>query len=140
MNSDVSEPRSAIFARNVRRLREERGWSQAELGRRLGSSHALRQARVAAIEATGSVTIDQADAFAGALGVPVEVLLYTEPPATKAVQVQRLLRIFNVVDGARNEVWRMIGEMIDEFPGPTGPPGTIVTADRIEILPTETGE
>jgi transcriptional regulator with XRE-family HTH domain len=140
MNSEGQEARSAIFARNVRRLREDRGWSQAELGRRLGAGHALRQARVAAIEATGSVTIDQADAFADALGVPVEVLLYTEPPATKAVQVQRLLRLFNVVDGARDEVWRLIGEMIDEIPGRLGPPVTIVTADRIETQPTETGE
>ena len=140
MNSDASEPRSAIFARNVRRLREERGWSQAELGRRLGGSHALRQARVATIEATGSVTIDQADAFADALGVPVEVLLYAEPPATKAVQVQRLIRMFNAVDRARDEARSVMDEIIAEIPGPTGPPGTIVTADRIETLPTKTGE
>jgi transcriptional regulator with XRE-family HTH domain len=140
MNSDASEPRSAIFARNVRRLREERGWSQAELGRRLGGSHALRQARVATIEATGSVTIDQADAFADALGVPVEVLLYAEPPATKAVQVQRLIRMFNAVDRARDEARSVMDEIIAEIPGRLGPPGTIVTADRIETLPTETGE
>jgi transcriptional regulator with XRE-family HTH domain len=140
MNSEGPEARSVIFARNVRRLREDRGWSQAELGRRLGAGHALRQARVATIEATGSVTIDQADAFADALGVPVEVLLYTEPPATKAVQVQRLMRIFKVVDGARDEVWRLIGEMITEIPGDLGPPGTIVTADRIDIPPAKTGE
>jgi transcriptional regulator with XRE-family HTH domain len=140
MNSDASEPRSAIFARNVRRLREERGWSQAELGRRLGGSHALRQARVATIEATGSVTIDQADAFADALGVPVEVLLYAEPPATKAVQVQRLIRMFNAVDRARDEARSVMDEIIAEIPGRLGPPGTIVTADRIETLPTENGE
>jgi len=140
MNSDASEPRSAIFARNVRRLREERGGSQAELGRRLGGSHALRQARVATIEATGSVTIDQADAFADALGVPVEVLLYAEPPATKAVQVQRLIRMFNAVDRARDEARSVMDEIIAEIPGRLGPPGTIVTADRIETLPTENGE
>jgi transcriptional regulator with XRE-family HTH domain len=135
MNSEGQEARSAIFARNVRRLREERGWSQAELGRRLGAGHALRQARVATIEATGSVTIDQADAFADALGVPVEVLLYAEPPATKAVQVQQLLRMFNAVDRARDEVGALMKEIIAEIPGRLGPPGTIVTADRIETLP-----
>lgn len=140
MNSDSPEARSAIFARNVQRRRTERGWSQAELGRRLGPGHALRQARVATIEATGSVTIDQADAFADALGVPVEVLLYAEPPATKAIQVQRLLQIVNAVDEARNEVWRLTGEIIDGIAGRTGPPGTIVTADRIEQLGIKTGE
>jgi transcriptional regulator with XRE-family HTH domain len=129
------EPRSVIFARRVRQLRAERGWSQAELGRRVG----LGQSRTAAVEASGSVTIDQADAFADAFGVPVEVLLYAEPPATKAVQVQRLLRMFNVVDGARDEVWRLIGEMIAEIPGQL-PPRTIVTADRMVTLPEKASD
>lgn len=134
--ADDQEPRSAIFARKVKQLREERGWSQAELGRRVG----LGQSRVAAIEATGSVTIDQADAFATVFAVPVEVLLYATPPPTKAVQVQQLLRMFNVVDGARDEVWRIVGEILTEIPGPLGPPGTIVTADRIETLSAGTEE
>ena len=130
-----------IFARNVRRLREERGWSQAELGRRLGAGHALRQARVATIEATGSVTIDQADAFADAFGVPVEVLLYAEPPATKAIQVQRLMQIKKAIEGADEKVWRLIGEITADLPGKLGPPGTIITADRIEVVPPAgTGE
>jgi transcriptional regulator with XRE-family HTH domain len=142
MNSDSQEPRSVIFARNVRRLREDRGWSQAELGRRLGSGHTLRQARVATIEATGSVTIDQADAFADALGVPIEVLLYAEPPATKAVQAQRLLQIFNAVDAARNEVGRLTDEILAEIPGTLGGPGrgAVVTADRIEYFDVENEE
>ena len=129
--TDSQEPRSAIFARKVRQLRDDRGWSQAELGRRVG----LGQSRVAAIEATGSVTIDQADAFASAFGVPVEVLLYEAPPPTKAVQVQQLIRMFNVVDRARDEVRALMDKIITEIPGRTGPPGTIVTADRIEHLP-----
>ena len=86
------------------------------------------------------MTIDQADAFADALGVPVEVLLYAEPPATKAVQVQRLIRMFNAVDRARDEARSVMDEIIAEIPGRLGPPGTIVTADRIETLPTENGE
>ena len=96
-----------IFARHVRRLRGERGWSQAELGRRVG----LGQARTSAIEATGSVTLDRAQAFAAVFGVPVEVLLYTEPPATKAVQPQQLLRILAAVDRARDEIGVLVGEI-----------------------------
>jgi transcriptional regulator with XRE-family HTH domain len=129
--TDNREPRSAIFARKVQELRGEKDWSQAELGRRVG----LGQSRVAAIEATGSVTIDQADAFAIAFGVPVEVLLYAEPPPTKAVQVQWLMRILKAVDRARDEVGVLVDEIIAEIPGRMGPPGTIVTADRIEHLP-----
>jgi transcriptional regulator with XRE-family HTH domain len=131
--TDNQEPRSAIFARRVRQMRDERGWSQAELGRRVG----LGQSRTAAVEATGSVTIDQADAFAGAFGVPVEVLLYAEPPDTKAVQVQQLLRILKAVDRARDEVGELVGEIGARIPGTLGPPGanTIVTADRIETFP-----
>jgi transcriptional regulator with XRE-family HTH domain len=131
-----SEPRSAIFARKVRHLREEREWSQAELGRRVG----LGQSRVAAIEATGSVTIDQADAFAAVFAVPVEVLLYETPPPTKAVQAQWLVRIFNAMDRARDEVGALGTEMLAEIPGRLGPPGTFVTADRIDIPTAETGE
>jgi transcriptional regulator with XRE-family HTH domain len=136
--ADSTEARSAIFSRHVRRLRDEKNWSQAELGRRVG----LGQSRVAAIEASGSVTIDQADAFATAFGVPLETLLYDKPPPTKAVQTQQLLRIFNAVDRARGEVWELVGEAIDQIPGRVGPPGTygIITADRIEIMPAEDGE
>ena len=127
--TDIRESPSAIFARKVRQMREEREWSQSELGQRVG----LGQSRVAAIEATGSVSIDQAQAFADALGVPVEVLLYAEPPPTKAVQVQRLIRMLNAVDRARDEVRVLMDEIITEIPGALGPPGTIVTADRIDI-------
>lgn len=134
--ADNHEPRSVIFARKVRELRDEKEWSQAELGRRVG----LGQSRVAAIEANGRVTIDQADAFAAVFGVPVEVLLYAEPPPTKAVQAQQLIRIFNAVDRARDEVGELMDEIIRQIPGPLGPPGTVVTADRIEIPRAETGE
>jgi transcriptional regulator with XRE-family HTH domain len=120
------EPRSAIFARKVRQLREERGWSQAELGRRAG----LRQSRTATIEATGSVTIDQAQAFADALGVPIEVLLYAKPPATKAVQLQKLLRILKVMDQGRDEVEELVEQIGTDLPGKL-PPGTAVTAAEI---------
>jgi transcriptional regulator with XRE-family HTH domain len=127
------ERRSAVFARKVRQLRTERGWSQAELGRRVG----LGQSRTAMIEQTGSVNLDQADAFAVAFGVPVEVLLYADPPATKAVQVQQLMQILGAVDRARDEVGALVDEITAGIPGPLGPPGmtTVVTADRIETFP-----
>ena len=124
------EPRSAIFARKVRQLREDRGLSQAELGRLAG----LRQSRTAMIEAAGSVTIDQAQAFADALGVPIEVLLYEEPPATKVVQIQRLLQIASAVDGLKGDVDRLIGQIGADLPGKL-PPGTAVTATEVISLP-----
>jgi transcriptional regulator with XRE-family HTH domain len=133
--TDSQEPRSAIFARKIRDLRTNRGWSQAEMGRQLGRhGHRLGQSRVATIEDTGSVTIDQAQAFADALGVPIEVLLYDQPPAAEEVrirQVQRLLRMFNAVDRARDEVRVLMDEIQAELPGKL-PPGTIVTATYVE--------
>lgn len=64
LETHIQEPPSARFARHVRRTRKKYGWSQAELGRRVG----LKQARISTIEKTGSVTIDQAAAIAEAFG------------------------------------------------------------------------
>src|SRR5262245_26629799 len=125
--TDNQEPRSAVFRRKVRELRKRHGWSQADLGRRVG----LRQSRMAAIEVGGSVTIDQAQAFADALGVPIEVLLYDQPPAAEEVyvrQVQRLLRISNVIQDAWDEVRGMSAEIQAELAGNTPRPGRIITA------------
>jgi transcriptional regulator with XRE-family HTH domain len=128
--ADDQKARSAIFARQVRQLRDGRGWSQAELGRRVG----LGQSRVAAIEQTGSVSIDQADAFAVAFGVPVEVLLYAEPPNTRVVQLQRLMRISDAVWDLREEVNRLVAEVGADLPGKL-PPNVAVTADSVIDLP-----
>ena len=119
-----------IFARKVAELRDHHHWSQAALGRRVG----LRQSRVATIEKTGSVTIDQAQAFADALGVPIEVLLYEKPPASEEVhvrQVQRLLRMLGAVDRARDEVGELMAEIQAELPGKL-PRGAIITATSVE--------
>jgi transcriptional regulator with XRE-family HTH domain len=124
--------RSATFARKVRELRTGRGWSQAELGRRL-SGQPLGQSRIAQIEDNGSVTIDQAQDFADALGVPVEVLLYDKPPGAEDVlirQRQRLIRIINASQGLTDEVVRLSDEISAELPGKL-PPGTIVTATDV---------
>jgi transcriptional regulator with XRE-family HTH domain len=128
--TDNHEPRSAIFARKVRQLREARDWSQAELGRRAG----LGQSRTAAIEAAGSVTIDQAQAFADALQVPIEVLLYVDPPATKVVQLQRLLQIASAVDRLKDDVDRLVAQIGADLPGKL-PPGTAITATEVTSLP-----
>jgi len=76
----LPEARSAVFARQVRRLREARGWSQGEFARRLADvGHPIGQSRVSTIEAPGpdprTVSVDQAAAFAEAFGVPLEQLL-----------------------------------------------------------------
>lgn len=138
--ADNQEPRSLIFARNVRQLREERGWSQAELGRRLRADHKLAQSRIAAIEATGSVTIDQADAFAVAFGVPIEVLLYadTDPRAARGTvirQVQRLAQISNAVWDLREDINRLVADIRADLSGEL-PPGTIITADSVIDMPS----
>jgi transcriptional regulator with XRE-family HTH domain len=109
----MSDKTSVIFARHVKGLREERGWSQAELGRLVG----LKQSRVAAIEAAGSVTLDQAAAFAAALGVPVEQLLYEKPPATGAVQLQRLYAFAEHAGQLHDDALRLIENIGEGMPG-----------------------
>jgi transcriptional regulator with XRE-family HTH domain len=130
--TDNQERGSVIFARKVRELRTGHGWSQAELGRRVG----LGQSRMAAIEDTGSVTIDQALDFADALGVPVEVLLYEQPPAgdVKVLQLQRLLQIANAADRLKDDVNRLVEQIGADQPGKL-PPGTAVTAAEMISLP-----
>jgi transcriptional regulator with XRE-family HTH domain len=127
--ADTQERMSAVFARKVRAMRTDRGWSQAEMGRRVG----LGQSRTAVIEDTGSVTIDQAQAFADALGVPVEVLIYENPPAAEDVyirQLQRLAAIGNAVWDHREEINRLCAEIMAELPGKF-PRGAIVTATEV---------
>jgi transcriptional regulator with XRE-family HTH domain len=134
--TDTKEPRSATFARKVRDLRVEHDWSQTKLGALVG----LGQSRIAAIEATGSVTLDQAQDIADALGVPLEVLIYDRLPGSSDARIrqeQRLLQLYNAVDAAREEVVRISAEIRAEIPGKL-PRGVIVTGDRV-ILP-ETGE
>jgi transcriptional regulator with XRE-family HTH domain len=131
--TDNQEPRSAVFRRKVAELREQHGWSQAALGRRVG----LGQSRMATIEKTGSVTIDQAQAFADALGVPIEVLLYEKPPAAEEVyirQVQRLNKIGNAVWDHREEINRLTAEILAELAG-KHPRGKVITSDSVFAVP-----
>jgi transcriptional regulator with XRE-family HTH domain len=128
--TDNQELRSAIFARKVGELRQQHGLSQERLGHRVG----LGQSRVAVIEDTGSVTIDQAQTFADAFGVPIEVLLYDRPPASEEVyirQLQRLAQISNAVWDHRELINRLAAEIQAELPGKL-PPGTIVTATSVK--------
>lgn len=108
--TDDMDTASAVFRSRVKKLREERGLSQTELGLRLAEfGESLGQSRIAAIEATGSVTIDQATAFASVLDVPIEVLLYARPSSIGgAVQQHQLTRILSAADTLRAEVRSMI--------------------------------
>jgi hypothetical protein len=71
------------------------------------------------------VTLDQAAAFAAVLGVPVEMLLYEEPPSTRAVQLQRLYAIAESADQLRAAVYRLIADIGEGMPGKL-PDGTLV--------------
>jgi transcriptional regulator with XRE-family HTH domain len=124
------QTRAPIFARHVRKLREDRGLSQAELGRRVG----LGQSRVAAIEAEGSVNLDQAAAFAAALGVPLEMMLYEQPPPTRAVQLQSLYYLAERASQLRDGLYRLIEDIGDGMPGKL-PDGTLIAG----ALPPRTG-
>ena len=131
--TDDSERVSATFARKVRQLRADREWSQARLGQRVK----LGQSRVAAIESTGSVTLDQAQDFAEAFGVPLYVLLYDRLPGATARRVrqeQRLLQLYSEVDRAREEVMRITREISAELPGKL-PKGKVVTANSVIDVP-----
>ena len=60
-----------ILARNVKRLRAERGWSQEELG----AAARLHQVQVSKIEqGNNNTTVDVLQRLARALGVPVKEL------------------------------------------------------------------
>jgi transcriptional regulator with XRE-family HTH domain len=106
--TDSPETPSAVFARNVRRLRQAHGWSQAELGRRLGEAdQALGQSRVADIEQSGSVSLDQAVAFAKAFKVPLETLLYVKspkPPPAVLVRRESVARLMTAARTLQREV------------------------------------
>jgi len=95
--------RSAIFARQVRRVREARGWSQGELAKRLAAvGHPLGQTRISVIEAAGpeprTVSVDQAQAFADAFGVPLEALMFEDYPITRAVILRDLAALLEIAD------------------------------------------
>jgi len=71
MAGPPQESAREIFARNLRRLRRERGVTQEQLSHITG----LNQSYVSEIEAgKRNVSIDNIDALAKALGVAIEVL------------------------------------------------------------------
>ena len=106
----MPEAKSAVFARQVRRMREHRGWSQTELAQRLASiGHPIGQSRVSTIEAPGpeprTVSIDQAAAFATALGVPLELLLTdADVWVTPTVLADTVTLILTSLDGAAEDL------------------------------------
>jgi transcriptional regulator with XRE-family HTH domain len=106
--ADRPELRSAIFARKIRHYRKAHGWSQEQLGRELGRSWLqLGQSRVAAIEQTGSVTLDQAQALADALSVPIELLIYDEPPSTAPAQRYQAAKVKTALKMLQQQIDRL---------------------------------
>lgn len=74
-------PPSKLFSWNVRAERLSRHWSQAELAERVSDflGTTLHQTTVAKIESgSRSVSVDEAAAFAIALDVPIDRMLYEE--------------------------------------------------------------
>ncbi len=62
------------FARNLKRYREELGWSQEKLGSTIGSD----RTGISRLERTfGNITIERAHALATAMGIDVRVLMDT---------------------------------------------------------------
>jgi transcriptional regulator with XRE-family HTH domain len=101
----VPEPRSAVFARRVRQLREQRGWSQTDLAEQLAEAgQPVGQSRVSTIEASGSdprtVSVDQAAAFARAFEVPLEHLLSDDWPVTRSTILRELVYVLELADFA----------------------------------------
>jgi transcriptional regulator with XRE-family HTH domain len=106
--TDKPELRSAILARKVRHYRKAHGWSQEQLGHKLGECWLeLGQSRIAAIEYSGSVTIDQAQALADALSVPIEMLIYDEPPSTAPVQREQAAKVKTAMKMLQQQVDRL---------------------------------
>jgi transcriptional regulator with XRE-family HTH domain len=79
---------SQIFARRIREEREQRGWSQAELSRRVTAlGHPLDKDAMSKIErGERKVSLDDAVALAAALGVPLPALLF-EPLSGEDVDI-----------------------------------------------------
>ena len=66
-----------LLARNIRRLRNERAWSQHDLANEAGA----RQAMISALElADANPTLDSLDKIAAALGVSLADLLSSAGP------------------------------------------------------------
>jgi transcriptional regulator with XRE-family HTH domain len=115
---------SATLASNVRILRQQRGWSQAELARRVTDAGAPMKAnRVATIEAPGpdarTVSIDQAAAFAEALGVKLEALLKFEQSACLALAWSRFRQAKDTLDRVQaeyDEAQRALAEVCGRDP------------------------
>jgi transcriptional regulator with XRE-family HTH domain len=84
---------SKIFMRRLREARERRGWSQAELAKRVTAlGHSLDKTAVTRIEGDNrKVTLDDAAALAATLDVPLLALLL--PEGTEEVSLTRKLSL-----------------------------------------------
>jgi transcriptional regulator with XRE-family HTH domain len=82
-----------MFAKRLREMREERGWSQAKLSRRVTElGYRLDKAAMSRIEGgQRTVTLEDAVALAAALGVPLPALFVGEE--TEEVEITSEIRV-----------------------------------------------
>lgn len=103
-----------IFARRLRQEREHRGFSQAELARRVASvlGTNVDPTAVTRIEQQArAVRLDEAVAMASALEVPLNLLLVEDPDAENDARMQELVAELGIAQRewelARRRVMRL---------------------------------
>jgi transcriptional regulator with XRE-family HTH domain len=132
--------KSDVVAARIRAIRKERGLTPGDLAAlcaSAGASH-LTENVIENIESgrrdkegrrRRDVSVDELFVLAAALGEPVELLLYEQPPATTAVQLQRLHAIERQADQQLSSVRGLIREIGEGMPGRL-PDGALIAASR----------
>jgi transcriptional regulator with XRE-family HTH domain len=116
---------SQTFTRRVREERERRGWSQAELSRRVAAlGHKLDKDAMSKLEGgERRVTLDDGIALAAALDVPLHALLLGEPDEEMELTPELRVRTPFVaswlagamaLDPADVELYEEAGKLMDE--------------------------
>lgn len=103
----------------MRRAREELGWTQAELAKRMSDvGVSLHASAIAKIEAaTRSIRINEAAAIADILGCPLDQLV--EPPSNEWQEVldvfTQALRMHRDAETLEAEAWDLIRSLAADF-------------------------
>jgi transcriptional regulator with XRE-family HTH domain len=114
-NVGKQSPVETRFRERVRRERERRGWSQADLAKQLSSKgiHSIYPTTVAKIEAGDrAVRIDEATALAGIFDVSVDALL----GRSASFERDRLYAVQDAALQASSGVSAIITTLINVFP------------------------
>lgn len=107
MDELVSNEVVRVFGANLRQLRDEKGWSQSELARRMQEIGWPKYSQVAVSrteEGTRAVRLDEAIDLAGLFDAPVTRMISTS--STRAGQIFELQRQGTAVAGAARELHR----------------------------------